>query len=332
MKVLAIGDRFIPAEFMEAGLKKLREKGFQVDVREWKHATLTELQRDNLLVEQKGPEAIDLPEELAKGIEEYEIIVVQFFPLNKRTIEQAKNLKYICVLRSGTENIDCAYAEAQGIEILNTLGRNARAVAEFTIGMILAETRNISRAHAALKAGEWRKDFPNSDAIPELYEKTIGLVGFGNIGRLVAYYFQAFGSKVQVYDPYIKEAPKGVALVSLEELLKTSDVVSVHARLSDETYHLIGEKEFALMKPNAIFVNTARSGLVDEAALIRTLENKQIMGAAIDVFDKEPIGSDHPYVKLDNITLAPHLAGSTRDAFANSPKMMADHLVKKFAW
>ncbi|MDY0092053.1 MAG: 2-hydroxyacid dehydrogenase [Candidatus Vecturithrix sp.] len=330
MKVLAIGDMFIPAEFMHVGLEKLRGKGFQVDIREWKHATLTDLQHDNLLVEQQGPEALDVPEELVEGIEEYEILVIQFFPVSKRIIDRAKKLKYICVLRSGTENIDSAYAEAQGIEVLNTLGRNARSVAEFTLGMILAEMRNIGRAHAALKAGEWRKDFPNSEAIPELYEKTVGLIGFGNIGCLVAHYLHAFGSKVVVYDPYIKEPPAGVTLVSLEELLKNSDVVSIHARLSDETYHLIGAKEFALMKPNAIFVNTARSGLVDEAALIHALENKQIMGAAIDVFDKEPLESDHPYLTLDNITFAPHLAGSTRDAFANSPKMIAEKLIKKF--
>lgn len=329
MKVLAIGDMFIPAEFMDAGLEKLREKGYQVDVREWKHATLTDLQHDNLLVEQQGPEAIDLPEDLAEGIEGYDIIVTQFFPINKSTIDKAKNLKYICVLRAGTENIDCAYAESKGIEVLNTLGRNARAVAEFTLGMILAEIRNIGRVHAALKAGEWRKDFPNSAAIPELYEKTVGLVGFGNIGRFVAQYLHAFGSKVVVYDPYIKEAPEGITLVSLEELLESSDVVSIHARLCDETYHMIGEKELALMKPNAIIVNTARSGLIDEAALIRALEAKQIMGAAIDVFDKEPIGIDHPYVKLDNVTLAPHLAGSTRDAFAGSPKIMAENLIRK---
>ena len=330
MKVLAIGDRFIPAEFMDAGLEKLREKGLQVDIREWKHATLTDLQHDNLLVEQNGPEAIDLPKELTEGIETYDIVVVQFPPIGKAIIDRAKNLKYIAVLRAGTENIDSAYAETKGIEVLNTVGRNARSVAEFTLGMILSEIRNIARSHAALKAGEWRKDFPNSKAYSELNEKTVGLIGFGNIGQLVAHYLHAFGSKVIVYDPYIKNPPEGITLVSFEDLLKTSDVVSIHARLSDETYHLIGEKELALMKPTAILVNTARSGLVDETALIRALENTQIMGAAIDVFDKEPIGIDHPYVKLDNVTLAPHLAGSTRDAFANSPKIMADNLVKKF--
>lgn len=329
MKVLAIGDRFIPAEFMDAGLEKLREKGLQVDIKEWKHATLTDLQRDNLLVEQNGPEAVELPEELTEGIEAYDIIVLQFPPINKAIIDKANNLKYIAVLRAGTENVDSAYAETKGIEVINTLGRNARAVAEFTLGMILSEIRNIARSHTALKAGEWRKNFPNSDAIPELNEKIVGLVGFGNIGRLVAHYLQAFGSKVVVYDPYIKEAPKGSTLVSLEELLTTSDVVSIHARLSEETYHLIGERELDLMKPTAILVNTARSGLVDETALIQALEKKQIMGAAIDVFDKEPIGADHPYVTLDNVTLVPHLAGSTRDAFANSPKIMADNLIKK---
>jgi D-3-phosphoglycerate dehydrogenase len=119
-----------------------------------------------------------------------------------------------------------------------------------------------------------------------------------------------------------------VALVDLPTLLRESDVISVHARLSAESRHLIGAKELAMMKPGAVLVNTARSGLIDEAALVRALQERRIMGAALDVFDEEPLPADHPLVGLDNVTIVPHLAGSTIDAFRNSPKMLAAHLAR----
>lgn len=328
MKLLAIGDRFIPVEVMEKGLKKLEEKGVIVDVKEWKHNSLEELQKYNLLVEQKGPEAVELPAYLLENVDEYDIIVVQFTPVSKKLIDKAKSLKVICALRGGVENIACDYAAAKNISVLNTPGRNARAVAEFAIGMILSEIRNIARSNIALNKGEWRKDYPNSGEISELYNKTIGIVGFGHIGQLVAGYLQAFGSNIIAYDPYFKGEYEGVKIVSLEELMKNADLVTVHARLTDDTYHLIGEKEINLMKKNAVLVNTARSGLVDEQALIKALEDKKIMGAALDVFDVEPIPTQDEILKLDNITLTPHLAGSTKDAFINSPVMMRDILIR----
>ncbi len=234
----------------------------------------------------------------------------------------------IGVLRGGTENVDVPFATGRGIAVLNTPGRNARAVAECTMGMILSEIRNIARAHGRLKCGEWRRSFPNSDAIPELYEKTVGLVGFGAVGRLVAGYLAAFGSRVVAYDPYFQGDAGSVTLVNLETLLGQSDVVSIHARLSDETHHLIGEKELGLMKRSAVLVNTARSGLIDERALVRALRERRIIGAALDVFDTEPLPADHELESLDNVTITPHLAGSTIDAFRNSPKLMACHLAR----
>jgi len=253
---------------------------------------------------------------------------VQFAPLARRVIETAPQLKVIGVVRSGIENIAVDYATQRGIAVLNTPGRNARAVAECTVGMILAEIRNIARAHALLAAGQWQRTFPNSAAIPELYEKTVGLVGYGAVGRRVAGYLQAFGSRIIAYDPFAVGNPAPATLVDLETLLRQSDVVSIHARLTQETYHLIGAPELALMKPTAVLVNTARSGLVDEAALVRALAQRQIQGAALDVFDVEPLPKDHPLLQLDNVTLAPHLAGSTLDAFLNSPRLMAGHLAR----
>ncbi|HUT93573.1 MAG TPA: 2-hydroxyacid dehydrogenase [Thermoguttaceae bacterium] len=330
MKLLAISDTYIPSRFMEQGLAALGPLGIDVEVRRWEHATLVDLQEANLAIEKDGPEAVSLPAEVTRDLGAFHFLVVQFTPIGRSFLEAAANLRVIGVLRGGTENVDVRTATDRGITILNTPGRNARAVAECAMGMILSEIRNIARSHACLRGGDWRRTFPNSDAIPELYEKTVGLIGYGAVGRLVAGYLDAFGSRILAYDPFVEGDPSPATLVDLETLLRESDVVSIHARLTDETHHLIGEKELALMKPSAVLVNTARSGLIDEAALVRALSERRIMGAALDVFDTEPLPPDHPLVELDNVTITPHLAGSTADAFRNSPKRMAEHLTRMF--
>ena len=230
------------------------------------------------------------------------------------------------VLRGGTENVDVPYATQRHVAVMNTPGRNSRAVAECTMALILAEVRNIARSHAALTRGVWQRDFPNSSAIPELNQKTVGLVGYGAVGQLVAHFLFAFGSKVLAFDPFFRGDPSPVELVELSELLRESDIVSLHARLTADNHHMIGRAELEQMKPTAVLVNTARSGLVDERALVDALVRGKIMGAAIDVFDQEPLPPDHPFTALDNVTISPHLAGSTVDAFRNSPKLMAGHL------
>ena len=327
MRVLAVGDHFIPGALMENGLSSLRQAGLSVEVREWKHENLDELQRDNLLIEQQGPEAVSLPENLFAGVEDYDIIIVQFTPLKQQVIEQARKLKLIGVLRGGVENIDVPYATKKCVAVANTPGRNARAVAEFTIGLIFAEVRNIARSHAALKAAHWRKDFLNSEEIPELWGKTVGLIGLGAVGMLVSRYLQAFGCKIIAYDPYVQQE-QGIVFLGLEEVLRQADIVSVHARYTKETHHLISAKEIAMMKPSAILVNTARSGLVDQDSLVKALQGHRIRGAALDVFDVEPIMDEDEILKLDNITITSHLAGSTRDAFINSPLLFSSMLQK----
>ena len=360
MRLLAISDTYIPADFMRDGLSELADLGVDVEVRHWGHDDLIGLQQDNLAIETGGPGAVELPDSITQDLEPFEIVVVQFAPISASFIEKARNLKLIGVLRGGVENIAVEYATRKSISIMNTPGRNARAVAECTMGMILAEIRNIARSHADLKRNNWHRSFPNSDAIPELCGKTIGLVGYGAVGQLVAGYLKAFGSKIIAFDPhftgdrnvagaarvegvppsnrgpeardtatpdsYMVSGPATVEMVGLDFLLRNSDVVSLHARLTDESYHMIGEKELAMMKPTAVLVNTARSGLVDERALMKALEQKGIAGAALDVFDEEPLPADHPFVRLANVTITAHLAGSTIDSFRNSPRMMAGHL------
>jgi len=326
MKLLAISDTYIPADFMRDGLSELGDFGIDVEVRHWHHDDLIGLQQDNLVIETGGPDAVELPDSITRNLGPFDIVVVQFAPISISFIERTQSLKLIGVLRGGVENIAVETATQKGVSVMNTPGRNARAVAECTMGMILAEVRNIARSHADLKRNNWHRSFPNSEAIPELCGKTVGLVGYGEVGRLVASYLEAFGSRAIAFDPYFVGDPAPAELVGLERLMRNSDVVSLHARLTDESFHLIGEKELVMMKPTAVLVNTARSGLVDEPALIKALEQKRIAGAALDVFDEEPLPTDHPFIRLENATITAHLAGSTIDSFKNSPKMMAGHL------
>ncbi|MFC7395480.1 2-hydroxyacid dehydrogenase [Scopulibacillus cellulosilyticus] len=327
MKCLAIADLFIPKDIMKQGLKKLVDAGIEVTIREWKHENLEQLQKDNLAIEQGGSEAVKLPEILLKDIETFDIIITQFAPLNKEVIRSASQLKTIGVLRGGKENVNVNFAKRNNITVINTPGRNARSVAEFTVGLILSEMRNIARSHAALKQGQWRKDFPNNDFVPELEDRTIGLIGFGNIGQLVGRFLNGFDARIIFFDPYFN-GQTDFEQVNLDTLLREADVVSLHARLTEETKHMIRYEHFRQMKKTAIFVNSARSGLIKEDDLIKALKNNEIAGAALDTFDHEPLEGESPFLQLDNVTVTPHMAGSTNDAFRNTPKKLAELLIK----
>lgn len=328
LHLLAISDHYIPRRFMEEGLASLRSHDVEVEVRPWEHATLEELQEANLAIEQGGPEAVPLPEELYRDLDRFDIIVTQFPPIPRRFLEAATRLRLLGVLRGGVENVDVACATQRGVVVFNTPGRNARAVAECTVGLILTEVRNLARAHAALKQGVWTRDFPNRHDIPELLDKTVGLVGFGAVGQLVATFLHAFGSKIVVHDPFLRDAPDFVTPVDLETLMRQSDIISLHARYTEKTHHLLDRRHLEMMKPTAVLVNTARSGLVDETVLVELLASRKIMGAALDVFDDEPLPAASPFLTLDNVTIVPHVAGSTVDAFRNSPKLFAAHFLR----
>nr|WP_287856547.1 2-hydroxyacid dehydrogenase [Klebsiella sp.] len=329
MKCLAIADLFINTAMMDAGLKALKDKGIEVEVREWSHASIEKLQEDNLQVEQQGAEAVALPAALLQGAEDVEILITQFAPVNAAVFDKLPKLKYVGVLRGGIENVNQAVANTRGIEVMNTPGRNARSVAEFTVGMILAEMRNIARSHDALRDKFWRKDSPNHQAIPELGGKVVGLVGLGHIAQLVAGFLRGFGSEIIFYDKYVSGHDCYEKVNSLDELVQRADVVSLHARMTPETENLINAHHFELMKPSAIIVNTARSGLINEQDLIAALQAGKIMGAALDTFDDEPLPDASAFYTLNNVTITPHIAGSTIDAFSNSPKLFSEILLKK---
>lgn len=328
MKIIGIGDLLIPAKYIEAGFQNFQKAGHQVETIDWKLHDYEELQKINLLVEVKGSEAYVVPEVIIEAAKDADIVITQFCPLTKKFIDSCRNLKMIGVLRSGYENIHLAAAAEKEIVVCNTPGRNANAVADFTVGMMISECRNIAKSHRNLKAGEWMRDYTNAAAVPDLPGKTAGIIGFGQIGRKIAQRLYGFEMKILVYDPYAKEVPDYVTLVSFEELLKQSDFVTMHARLGKDTEHMMNAKMLGLMKREAYFINTARSGLVDEQALYDALKSGKIMGAALDVFDIEPPPVDYPLTSLDNVTITPHLAGGTIDAFTNSPKLLAAEMMK----
>jgi len=158
--------------------------------------------------------------------------------------------------------------------------------------------------------------------------KTVGIIGVGQIGSKVARRLKAFDSKIICYDPYCCNTNTEFDFVDLDTLLKQSDFITIHMRLTESTKHMLGKRELALMKPTAYVINTARSGLIDEAALVEALQNKQIMGAALDVFEEEPLTSGNPLLALKNVTLTPHMAGASRDAFWGAPALLAQKIEK----
>ena len=175
---------------------------------------------------------------------------------------------------------------------------------------------------------EMDQEYPNSGHIPDLPGKTVGIIGLGEIGLKVARRLAGFDVNLLGYDPYVENPPYGIKMAALEELMEKSDFVTVHVRASKETENLVNKDLIGRMKPTAYFINTSRSVVADEKALYEALKEKRIAGAALDVFDVEPPGIDYPIVKLDNVTITPHMAGGSNDAFLNSPVKLAKEMLK----
>lgn len=267
---------------------------------------------------------IAVPEGLYEAVVDADLLVVHQCPVNEELFAHAPRLKAVMSCRGGTENIAIDEATRHGVIVSNNPAHNANAVAEYTVGLMLAETRNIVRSDRALREGIWRKEYPNSRAeIRELSDMTVGIVGYGTIGKLVARKLSSFDCRILAYDLYVKEAEDYVELVSLEDLLRNSDIVTLHAR-SDGA--VIGSKEFGMMKDNSYLINTARSYLVDPQAFKTAMDSGKLIGAAIDVFESEP---DIPafYREYDNITITSHRGGYTINSYKDAPKFaMSNYL------
>jgi D-3-phosphoglycerate dehydrogenase / 2-oxoglutarate reductase len=311
MDIAIIGDRFmLPSMFEEAIRAKI---GDAVTIRSLEMPWPDEAMEHGYakpgmdgLREYMGD-----PEEVVAFIGDAAIAVTQLVMMDRMP-----GLQLIAVSRGGPVNIDMAAARARSIRVVNTPGRNASAVAEFTIGAILAETRMITRGHESLRRGEWRGDLYRADITgPELSELTVGVVGYGQVGSRVVKLLKAFGCRILVADPYVQLSPgdieDGVTKASLEAIIDEADVITLHARVTTETTGFIGKAEFDRMKKGAFFVNTARGPLVDYEALTEALGSSHLRGAAIETFGIEPVPPDWPLLQLPNVTLTPHIAGAS---------------------
>jgi len=329
LRILVLGDIFMKKEIFNEHLEKhLKEVDPELDFRlyDWSF----ELRHEPGL---KIREFAGSPEEVAKLAKDVDILVVHLAPVTEEVLEIGKNIKVVACTRGGPVNVDIEAATKRRIPIIFTPGRNAETVAEYTIGLMLVESRNVIRAHMDLIKGMWREDYYYSYDVcgPELTGKTLGIIGFGAIGKRVAEIARVIGMNILVYDPYVPDeevSKRGAKKVNLEDLLKNSDFVTIHARLTPETRGMISEKELKMMKPSAYLINTARGGIIDEKALIKALQEGWIKGAALDVFEEEPLSPDNPLLKLNNVTLTPHIAGASKDVAHRAAEMVAEDIKK----
>lgn len=242
-------------------------------------------------------------------------------PLTERVLASAKNLKVISRCGSGLDNVDLTAAARCGITVLNTPEAPAQAVAELTLGLMLTALRQICQTDRLLREKEW----PRSQG-RLLAAQVVGIVGLGRVGRRVAHLCQAFGAEVVAHDSYIEQSPQGVKLISLNELLVKADIVSLHLTYDAHTHHLLNKEAFARMKRGAIVINTARGGLIDEAALAEALLSGQLDGAALDVFEQEPYRG--PLLQCDKAILTSHIGSLAREARQRMEVEAAENLLR----
>ncbi len=349
LRILIAGDLFMrPQVFQEVLQQQLTPAGYELDFRlvEYPYPIDHFAMVEHPLPPRLGggwDDATAYPEsELqVQEIEEYygqvndfvgkitdeDILVVHMAPITRAVLEQAQNLKLIACSRGGPKNINLAAATACGIPVVNTPGRNATAVAEFILGLLIAQTRHITQGHLSLTEGIWNIGlYRGENAGPEISGRTVGLIGLGNIGRALARLLSGFRVKLLVHDPYVADEvfdSLHALRTPLDELFQTADFVILAARLTEETTGMVGSRELALMKPTAYLVNAARGGLVDYAALRQILRERRLAGAAFDVYDIEPLQRDEPLLQMFNVTATPHIAGASQDVLYHAAGVLA---------
>lgn len=268
------------------------------------------------------------PEELMKCIGEYDGLLVRSRTrITSEVLAKAIKLKVIGRAGIGVDNIDVTAATLQKIVVENAPLGNTRTTAEHAICLLLSLLRNIPKATSSMKENRWeKKQFEGT----EMFEKTFGVIGLGNIGKIVAGLGKGLAMHVIGFDPFlepVKAKEMGVELVSMNELLKRSDFLSIHTPLNDKTRGLIGKNEFAKMKKGAFLVQASRGGIMDEAACVQALDSGQLSGVAVDVFEQEPPPADHPLVMHARSICTPHLGASTAQAQVNVAICVAEQMV-----
>jgi D-3-phosphoglycerate dehydrogenase len=327
-KILAAGDRHVLSRLLVEALEQ--ELGQELDVTtldfDWPmepHKRVAEVE-----------EAAGSEEQMIEALSGVEVIITQLAPMTQRVIGSTDALRLIVCTRGGPVNINVDAASEKGIAVCNAPGRNAPAAAEFALGLMLAAMKRIPDAHMSLKGGEWRGEFyAYEENGIELDGSRVGLVGFGAVGSRVARVLRAFGSEVLVYDPFVDVAEVeeiGSRKAELDELLESSQAVSIHARLTDETRNMIGADQIARMPRGAVLVNTARGGLLDYDALCDALESGHLGAAALDVYDEEPPPESSRLFEVPNLVLSPHIAGATKETAHRAARIAAEE-VRRYA-
>ena len=332
MKISIYGDRFMKSEIFEEVIKKKLSDhviSFTKKDVEWPdgpfHNDYGKGHFSNI------KEYFGNEDDVINTVKDNEILITDLAPITENIIDKIPNLKFIGVSRGGPVNIDIEACKKNNITVVNAPGRNASAVAEFTIASILSETRLVTKGHQSMVNGEWRGDLYRFDITGrELSELTIGLVGYSHIGKRVRDLLLPFGCKIIFSDPFVEEdeidKKNNIERVTKEDLILRSDVISIHARVTKETEKFFSENEFSKMKKGSYFINTARGPLVDYDALIKYLKNQHLGGAALDTFDIEPLPKDHPLRRLNNVTLSPHIAGASIKTVYYAAEVIAEDL------
>jgi D-3-phosphoglycerate dehydrogenase len=329
--ILAAGDRFIRSAQLRQSLQRAVDA--DIPVREiefgWPDVPFGPVAE---VFEASGAE-----DELIEALDGVTAIVTQLAPLTARVIESSPQLRLIAVSRGGPTNVNLDAARAHGVRVANVPGRNGIATAEMTVGLALALLRRIPLAHNSILARQWRGDLYRDDMVGgEVHGSTVGLLGAGAVGAHVAQVMHAMGARVLVFDPYLQPgALDGVVerVSTAEEIFARSDLVSVHARLTPETHHIVDAEKLALMRPKAALVNAARGGLVDYEAVASAIETGRLGGAAFDVYPDEPLDFDHRLVQLAqqgaDVVLTPHIAGASAETARRAADGVAEE-VRRF--
>ena len=272
------------------------------------------------------------PLELAERINKESVtaLVVESDFVFEDTLELTPGLRFVGVCRAAVNHVDVDFATATGVVVVNTPGRNANAVAEHTLGMMLALARRIPAAHRYVQSGEWQAPTEPYIALRgvELRGRTVGIIGLGAVGRQLADVCSALRMIVQAHDPHLAGSPDGVALVSLATLMATSDFVCVHVPLTEETDGMLNADMLGLMRPNAYLVSASDASVFDQEALVAALRARRIAGAAVDVFESHPVSPQNPLLAMDNAILSPHIGGATGETIQRHSRMMTDDILR----
>ncbi|MFJ2521264.1 2-hydroxyacid dehydrogenase [Cellulosimicrobium cellulans] len=317
MKILAAGDGFVTNALLAQELSP-RVPGAEIHTLElpWPRVPFGPVAEVS--------EASGTQESLIAALEGIEVLVTQMAPITRRVLSSAPDLRLVVVCRGGPVNVNLDAAREAGVQVRTTPGRNAPAAAEHTIALMMAALRNIPELDRSMRAGEWRGgDYQIEACGSELAGATVGLIGYGAIGRRVARILSAFGARVLVHDPYAEAIEYGEQS-DLDGMLRQAAVVSLHARLTDETRHIIDAAALRRMRPGAVLVNTARGGLVDQDALVTALRTGGLGAAAVDVYDPEPPAVDDAIRQAPRLVMTPHLAGATRQTAERAAALSAD--------